>query len=595
MRALDSIAAAIRAVLVHPALPYALGLLSALLILPALWAGFQMDDHFQRFRLLGLGDPAIRLFEFYDGDPVRNRLRMDWGNLPWWTAEDLRHKNFRYLSVLTMQLDFALWPERPALMHLHSFLWLGALIVAATWLYRGLMGVTWTAGLAALLYAVEDAHAAPVAYLANRNAVIATCLGVLCLVCYERWRREGWRAGAVWSPILFALALSAAEIGIATAAYLASYAFFVERDAWSRRLIALAPCVAVALVWAAIYATFGFGASGSGFYTNPLGDPLGFLGLFTERAPLLLLGQWTPVPADLALVSDPTLNSAAGLRRAGLVVVAVLAVLMGPLLARDRVARFWCAGALLSLLPISATGPQNRLLFFVGIGSMGLLAMFVDDVISARKKARPLAWRWPAGIVACLLLVVHVLLAPPVGLLTLQAQRDADRRLRQALATVPEDPTLADQDLILVNPPDHTYTVGVIPFFKRTQGAPAPRRMRALSVGASPLQITRVDAHTLDLRLEYGLFSTPISRYFRSAERGMAVGDRFEVADLEIEILALKSPGDPLTLRYRFAVPLEDPSLRWLRWQDRVYVPWSPPSLGESVELLPGRGIFDLD
>ena len=119
--------------------------------------------------------------------------------------------------------------------------------------------------------------------------------------------------------------------------------------------------------------------------------------------------------------------------------------------------------------------------------------------------------------------------------------------------------------------------------------------MRALSVGASPLQITRVDAHTLDLQLEYGLFSTPISRYFRSAERAMAVGDRFEIADLEIEILALKSPGDPQTLRYRFAVPLEDPSLRWLRWQDRVYVPWSPPRLGESVELLPGRGIFDPD
>ena len=112
MRSIDSVAGAIRAVLVHPGLPYALAVLSALLVLPALWGGFQQDDHFQRFRLLGLGDPAIHLFEFYDGDPVRNRLMMDLGNLPWWTSEDLRHKNFRYLSVLTMQLDFALWPLR---------------------------------------------------------------------------------------------------------------------------------------------------------------------------------------------------------------------------------------------------------------------------------------------------------------------------------------------------------------------------------------------------------------------------------------------------------------------------------------------------
>ena len=119
--------------------------------------------------------------------------------------------------------------------------------------------------------------------------------------------------------------------------------------------------------------------------------------------------------------------------------------------------------------------------------------------------------------------------------------------------------------------------------------------MRALSVGSSPIEITRIDARTLDLRLEYGLFSTPISRYFRSGERSFAVGERFQVADLEIEIRALKQPGNPQILRYRFAQPLENPSLRWLRFEDRTYVPWSPPRVGESVVLPPGRGIFDFD
>ena len=46
-----------------------LAVLSALLLLPAVWAGFQLDDHFQRFRLLGLGEPSIQLFYFFDGDP----------------------------------------------------------------------------------------------------------------------------------------------------------------------------------------------------------------------------------------------------------------------------------------------------------------------------------------------------------------------------------------------------------------------------------------------------------------------------------------------------------------------------------------------
>ncbi len=62
---------------------------------------------------------------------------------------------------------------------------------------------------------------------------------------------------------------------------------------------------------------------------------------------------------------------------------------------------------------------------------------------------------------------------------------------------------------------------------------------------------------------------------------------------LEIEVRALTDAGDPRTVRYRFAVPLEDPTLRWLRWRERTYEPFTPPELGASVTLAPGKGIFD--
>ena len=41
--------------------------------------------------------------------------------------------------------------QTPALMHLHSLVWLAAAVVALAFLYRGLIGATWAAGLAALL------------------------------------------------------------------------------------------------------------------------------------------------------------------------------------------------------------------------------------------------------------------------------------------------------------------------------------------------------------------------------------------------------------------------------------------------------------
>jgi hypothetical protein len=182
-------------------LPAGLGLLAALLVLPAIWTGFQLDDHFHRMRLLGWGEPSIQLFVFSDGDPAKTLPMIDDCWMPWWTPPTFRHASLRYLSVLTMQLDYLLWPNRPELMHLHSLVWLGALVAAATLLYRRVLGATSIAGLAALLYAVDDAHAAPAAYLANRNAVIATCFGVLCLLAHARWRQERWRPGAVLSAL----------------------------------------------------------------------------------------------------------------------------------------------------------------------------------------------------------------------------------------------------------------------------------------------------------------------------------------------------------------------------------------------------------
>jgi len=61
----------------------------------------------------------------------------------------------------------------PAVMHAHSLMWFGLLVVAVTLLYRRLMGLTLAAGLAALLYAVDDAHGMPVASFRSPRPVSA--------------------------------------------------------------------------------------------------------------------------------------------------------------------------------------------------------------------------------------------------------------------------------------------------------------------------------------------------------------------------------------------------------------------------------------
>lgn len=587
-----TLVAALRRALAHRWLPLVLGVLAVLLTLPAARAGFQLDDHFQRVHLLGQSGPALQLFVFADGDVAENARRRETGQHPWWTAPHFRHANFRYLSVLTMQLDFALWPDRPQWMHAHSLLWLAGLVVAAALYYPRILGATWVAGLAGLLYAVDDAHVLPAAYLANRNALIATVFGILALLCFPGVG-EGRRLRAFMpSAVFLALALAAGELALSVAAYLIAHALCLDRGSAVARLRSLVPTATVLLAWALVYKLGGFGAGGSGYYREPLSAPLAYAHALAQRVPVLILGQWTPIPADLASGVSADSDTGWALWAMGLATIAVLAAVLAPLLRHDAVARFFAVGATLSLLPIASVGSQNRLLFFVGLGSMGLLARLVEALVTGVPPTSRL-WRGVAWTAAGVLLATHLVLAPLVAPAWIAFHERADARMVAAIASVPSDPEIAEQDLVLVNPPDYVYAVGAIPAVRSVAGLPSPRRLRALIGAPTALVATRVDAHTLRVELADGLFNDPVTRYYRAPELPFAAGERVTLDGLSIEIVALNARGDPQTLLFRFAVPLEDRSLRWLEWSEGVYKPWQPPVVGESVRLArPQHAIF---
>jgi len=223
------------AFLSHRQMPWMMALLAMLFVLPSLRIGWQMDDNFHRLILLGKTPPngeklsPLNLFSFLNGDPVKNHTLMDNGFLPWWTLKDIRIRFFRPLTIFTHWLDYRLWPDNAALMHLQSLLWYGALIAAASFFYRRMLGVGWMAGLAAFFYAFDYSHGMPAGWLANRNAVIATFFGVLTLILHDRWRRDDWRPARALAPLSFLLALLSAEFGVGAAAYLFAYAVFIER------------------------------------------------------------------------------------------------------------------------------------------------------------------------------------------------------------------------------------------------------------------------------------------------------------------------------------------------------------------------------
>jgi hypothetical protein len=165
--------------------------------------------------------------------------------------------------------------------------------------------------------------------------------------------------------------------------------------------------VVVGILWAGLRAYWGYGVRDVGLYIDPLTDTERYLRAAVGRIPLLLLGQWSPIPAEFVVVTPPRL-----LWGVAAALLGTLLFAMAPLLRRDRRARFWALGMLLATVPVSATVPGDRLLTFAGIGAAGLLAQFWAFVFGARDAPARAWWRFPAQGVAWYLVVVHAVIAP---------------------------------------------------------------------------------------------------------------------------------------------------------------------------------------
>jgi len=570
---------ALQRLLARRDLPALLAGLAALLALPALWTGWQFDDYGQRALLTarpglaGIAPAAMELFTFLDGDPARTWARVERGELPWWTLPEARTAFWRPLSGLTHWADYQLWPGRPALMHLHSLAWLAALAAAAALLYRRLPGPPAAAGLAAALYALDDARGFAAAWLANRNALCAALFGVLAIGAHMRWREGGGRRALAWSLFWLGCGLLAAEAAVGALAYLAAYALWLDRDAPRARALSLLPAVALTAAWRLIHRGLGYGAWGTA-YVDPLAEPARYAAAVLARVPLLLLGQWSPLPAEVAPFLPPP--AAALLWLAALALATALALVFAPLLRTDRAARFWATGMLLALLPPAAALPANRLLFFVGLGGMGLLARFICAPAAGLGRGRRAAGSGLLGL--------HLGLAPL--LLPLTAYSPALLgSVEGALATLPRDAGVAGRALVAVAAPS-VFSLNAIFPVRAAQGLPAPSRAVLLAPGLRGVWIERPDAATLVARPVEG-YLLGFDSVFRAPWHPLGLGEEVRLAHVTVTVAGLTADGRPAAAAFRFATPLEDPAREWFVWRAGRYEPFAPPPVGGRVWVPP--------
>ena len=368
--------------------------------LPMLAAPWDEDEVFLVGAVQGTSpwmNSRFDAYRFSSGDEKEVARLVASGAMPWYTAPDFKYALYRPLTSALLWIDSLAFGDRRLGYQLDAMFWHALLVVAAAAvLARAAPGRAGQGAL--LLFATSVTHTTAVGWLSARHVLVAAVPGMFALAAHQRWREDGARWGAVVAPLGVGVSLLASEAGLQMVPYFVAYEL-CRREPLSRRARALAPVVAVTVLWFVVYKALGRGHD----YGASFGDPVALLSRGVPRIVLhaaVLLGvslrpdngwgfyalRWTLVAAVPGF-----LLARAAIRR---------------LDAPSRTGATWLAlGAAGSLLPGVGVALESRVLVAASLGG----AMVVATIIAAgvdelRGDRRP----WLVGGSA-LLAAVHAL------------------------------------------------------------------------------------------------------------------------------------------------------------------------------------------
>lgn len=495
-------------------------------------------------------------------DPRRAAFERDNGVRPWWSSLDTSVRFFRPLTVATLYFEQGVLHAAPWMMHLLNLLLYGGLCAIVVAVYRRFEPDHTAVALAALLYALDDAHVQPVAWLAHRSSLLSACLGLGAVLLYDRGLREGGTRAARFGLGCFALAVLSAEGGLTTLIYLGAHALFIDRRPLVRRVRGLLPYLAIAALWAIVYARLDFGARGSGAYVQPLGELHTWLSQAPLRLGWLLGGQ---LSGPWVWLDDLGWDATFAWDSAVIVGLGVPVALHGLWrVAGDRVLAFWLCSGLLSLLPVLSAPSHERLLVFGGVGLWMFMARSSLDLLRRRDRWSS-SVRFVVAAVLILMGVQHLVIAPMA--LAVGTSRFGDVGTPEHyLAMLNETTHGAGSHVVVVNAP--TAWHWSLFEYARLQGAAhdAPARVTVLGVTAEPVQIAVLDAHTIELTSEDGLLRDALSSLWRGPQRPLHVDDTIAIKGFDVRITGLTSDGFVRRVRFTFDRPLDHPAMAPVHW-----------------------------
>lgn len=520
---------------------------------------------------------VLDLYDFVDdGDRVALLAR---GLLPWWTDPRLTIRFFRPLSSALLYLDHRLFSHAALPMHLHSLAWWAAAVLAARALFRRALPER-PALLATAIFALSPCHALPLAWVANREALISLAFGALGVAAHARWvERRGVRDFAT-AAALFALALlGGGEYALSFGGYVLAMDLVRKGERPLSRVASWLPFLVPAALYLALRGALGYGSVGSGFYSDPLKAPGTFLANAPMRALSLVGSAWLTLDTEawrsgvmrwllLAIVLAGGFAMFHATRRA-----------LARLTAEQRRTATWLLlGSALALAPVLAVVPARRLLGTSMLGVAALVALVLDRAWfpTPDEEAEPKSRVAALGSLAAMALgFAHLVHGP--GTSWLQARQHRNDGLDFAtrvtfLRGAVGDPTSAQIAFVRGLAGDF-----FAPFALDPRGA-TPRRWTVLAQSGHVLALRR-DERTLELVTPHGRGLYPIGErnLYRPADAPLRAGAEIAAPGMRVTVLEVEESG-PRVVRFEFD---DDPErLTWMTDDFDEMRPASLPKVG---------------
>ena len=208
----------------------------------------------------------------------------------------------------------------------------------------------------------------------------------------------------------------------------------------------LAPYFALLALLGVMFKLYGLGSIGSGGYHDPGREPVAYALSLVQHLPVLLSAELGLPLADVWFWGPVEMH--APIWALSVFTVVLLAGVGHVLLARDREARFWMMGMVISGCAVSASVPGERLLLVPSLGAAVFLAKLIHALWPMAYARKPLPW-----LLAVRAVHVHFGGRPLMFPVRAQAMGEIHDAIERADAGIPTTPEIRDQTVVIVNAP----------------------------------------------------------------------------------------------------------------------------------------------